>query len=384
MINNFSCIINVSSDSLSEIPWIVNHPDDLDFDTIGNGYAVAVIVSFIFLMGVPWNLFVICAIIKKRLYSEPIIMLMLNLAITNLLLCILVMPFNIVSGIASEYVFGESDLVRCRVCQTGVAVIILPWVSIHTLCLQSIDRFIYLKWPLRYSEIVTPRCTLVAIISTWVLCIAISIPPLLGFGEIRFSYVVATCVLVLVGSTHIAPNYHYTMLLLAEVIVPIITLFVLYFWIMCIVRSTLIKKLKRVMRVASDETERRNSLQQHSANQLHLVKLFGAIFTANLVTWLPVFMVALTGAIVGAKRIPTVAYSIAYLSYLSETVIHAVMAALLISKLKKTLSEVVDYFRNKLCKFKRSNWNSTSTTVTVDTQEKGENGVNTKLRTITH
>ena len=176
----FSCLIEFSNDSLSEFYWIVN-PDDLELAT-GNSYAIAVILSLFLLLGLPWNLFVVCAIIKKCLYSQPIIMLMLNL-----LLYILVMLFNIISGIAGEYVFGETDLVRCRVCQTGVALIILPFVSVHTLCLMSIDRFIYLKRPLRYAEIVTPRRTLAAIISAWLLCIAISIPPLVGFGEIRFN-----------------------------------------------------------------------------------------------------------------------------------------------------------------------------------------------------
>ena len=185
---NFSCLRNVSQDSITEISWIVDHPDDPDFDTRGNGYATAVIVSLIFLTGLPWNLFVICTIVRKKLYSNPTIMLLLNLAIANLLLCLLVLPFNIITGFSGEYLFGNSDTVWCHVCQAGVLVIVLPMVSVHTITLMSVDRFIYLKRPLKYSVLITPNRMLAAIVIIWVICTAISLPPLFGFGAIVYSH----------------------------------------------------------------------------------------------------------------------------------------------------------------------------------------------------
>ena len=133
-------------------------------------------------------------------------MLLLNLTIT---FSLLVMPFNIFVGIKGEYVFGNSDQQRCAVCQTGIFVIILPWVSLHTLALISVDRFIYLKRPMKYSTIVTKWRMLVTIAVMWVFCTVLFLPPLFGFGEINFSYTVATCTLKFVGKTHIAPNYNY-------------------------------------------------------------------------------------------------------------------------------------------------------------------------------
>ena len=157
-LHNFSCFQNVSKDSVTETGWIVDHPDDPIFDLKGNGYATSVIVSLIFLTGVPWNLFVIRTIVRKKLYdNNPTIMLLLNLAITNLLLGLLVMPFNIITGFSGEYLFGNNDIDRCHVCQTGVFLIILPWLSVHTISLMSFDRFVYLKWPLNYAILITPK-----------------------------------------------------------------------------------------------------------------------------------------------------------------------------------------------------------------------------------
>ena len=115
-------------------------------------------------------------------------MLLLNLAMANLLLVMLVMPFIIISGIRGEYAFGGTDKVRCSVCQVGIVNIILLWVSLHTIALMSVERFTYLKKPLRHNSIVTPKITVAAIVSVWVLSIGLAIPTLFGFGEIIFFF----------------------------------------------------------------------------------------------------------------------------------------------------------------------------------------------------
>ena len=235
---------------------------------------------------------------------------------------------------------------RCRVCQTGIMAIILPWISIHTLCLMSIDRFIYLKRPLEYTQIVTPKRMLVTIISTWILCTLIALPPLFGFGEIKFSYTVATCTPLVVESTHIAPNHFYTLLLLVDISVPIIALFTMYIWIMCIARSSFVRRKKRV--TLNGSMEKGAIVKQHSKSQLRMVRLFSAIFIANLLTWLPMIVLVLTGASLGAKRIPTLVFSIAYLSYLAETVIHPILQACLIREIRLIISVMMECVRSKL------------------------------------
>ena len=337
---NFSCFVNVSSNSTSDFAWIVKHPDN---EVPGVGYGVAAVVSLLLLLAVPWNLLVIIAILRKRLYTQPAVMLLLNLTVTNLLFSLLVMPFNIFAGIKGEYVFGNSDQQRCAVCQTGIFVIILPWVSLHTLALISMDRFIYLKRPMKYSTIVTKWRMLVTIAAIWVLCTVLALPPLFGFGEINFAYTVATCVPILVGETHIAPNYIYVSLLLTEVSIPIIILFVMYVWIVCIIRSSLIRKLKRSLSLSKKNKKKAKSVKSiaasraHAKSQQRMVWLFGAIFTANIVTWLPMVGLAISVAVLGTA--PSLAYTIPFLTYLSETVIHPVLVVCLMRDIKSDISK---------------------------------------------
>jgi hypothetical protein len=335
----FSCFVDASNSSVSDFAWTVDHPSDPDVDNIGNGYAVAVLLILFFLLGVPWNLLVICSIIKRKIYTQPIIMLMLNLAVTNLLICLLIMPFIIASGIEGEYTMGETDQIRCRVCQTGVLNIILPWVSVHTLALMAVDRFIYLKKPLKYTSIVTPKRTITALVIVWALCCVLGVPPLFGFGEIKFSYTVAACVPFIVESTPIAPNYYYIMLLTIVALIPILTLFTLYVWIVCIIRNSLARKIKSSMSLGSTSKMKENkSSQDYKSTQLRLVWLFGAIFTGNIITWLPMVGLVLSAAALGAGNIHTVVYSITYLSFLSETVIHPILQSCLIRDIKLVIS----------------------------------------------
>ena len=325
----FSCFVNVSNNMTSDFAWIIRHPENEVYNV---GYGIAAVVSLLLLLAVPWNLLVIVAILRKILYTQPTVMLLLNLTVTNLLFSLLVMPFNIYVGIKGEYLFGNSDQQRCAVCQTGIFVFIFPWVSLHTLALISVDRFIYLKRPIKYDTIVTKWRVLVTIAVIWVLCTILALPPLFGFGEINFSYTVATCSPILVGKTRIASNYIYVSLLAIEVSIPIIILFVMYVWIVCIIRSSLVRKLRRssvtIIAVAASKA--------HTKSQLRMVWLFGAIFTANIITWLPIIGLGISIAVLGTAH--TLAYTIPFLSYQSETVIHPVLVVCLVGDIRMAIS----------------------------------------------
>lgn len=111
--------------------------------------SIGVVLSIFLLIGIPWNLVVIIVILKNRLFVQPAIVLLLNLAITDLFLCVLVMPLNIISAFSVEFIFGNSDYIRCQVCQTGLIFNILLLMSVYNVALLSLDRFLYVRIPLQ-------------------------------------------------------------------------------------------------------------------------------------------------------------------------------------------------------------------------------------------
>ena len=110
-------------------------------------------------------------------------MLLLSLATADLLICIIVLPITIITGIADDFVFGGSDYVRCQVCQMGLLFHIFSIASMYTVALMSVDRFLYIWKPLRYKNYVIGRPFIAA---AWLLSIAVSVTPLFGFGAIIF------------------------------------------------------------------------------------------------------------------------------------------------------------------------------------------------------
>ena len=332
---SFSCFVNTSHSSLSDFAWDID-PFDSNFDAAG--YAISATLILFLLLGVPWNLLVIAAIIKKKLYAKSNIILLLNLIVTNLLVALLIMPFSIVSGIIGEYAFGDTDRIRCFVCQTGALTILLPIVSFHTMALMAVDRFIYLKRPLKYPSIITPKTTIVAMFAVWALCTALVIPPFFGFGEIQFSSTIATCIPHVSESTPIAPNYYYWILITIEALVPILTLFILYWWIFYIIRSSLVRRLKRSKSFGTKSTIVLTESKKHSQSQMRLVWLFGAIFIANVLTGTPFVALVVSSAILGPTNIPPIAFTISYLLVFSQTVIHPILQVCLIRDISQAIS----------------------------------------------
>ena len=67
---------NYSRDSLSTEIWSPRKEHD------GLAHSVAIVFIIYMLIAIPWNLVVIVIILRKRLFLQPAILLLLNLAIT--------------------------------------------------------------------------------------------------------------------------------------------------------------------------------------------------------------------------------------------------------------------------------------------------------------
>ena len=78
----------------------------------------------------------------------------------------------------------------------------------------------------------------------------------------------------------------------------------------------------------------KKTLKAYNRDQFRLVQIFGAIFTANIITWVPMVVMSIVIAIQGVGY--TLFYTIAYLPFLAETVIHPILEARLIKEIWST------------------------------------------------
>lgn len=135
-------------------------------------------MCIIMLVGTLANGVILHCIIKQRSLRTVTNAFIFNLAATDFLLSVLCMPFVLISCIAGRWVFGD---IFCIV--TGFILSVLCIVSILTLVLISIDRFMAIKRPLKYHDRITVQNSRRMIAFVWVQAALCSALPALGWGK---------------------------------------------------------------------------------------------------------------------------------------------------------------------------------------------------------
>ncbi|TWW73536.1 Leukotriene B4 receptor 1 [Takifugu flavidus] len=145
----------------------------------------ALILSLVFLLGVPGNLFIVWSILARIRQRSVTTLLILNLACADGLLMALTI-FFIVYLANQTWLFGD---IMCKglfyLCNSNM------YASIFLITLMSMHRMVVLVLPRKISSIVTSKFMKRTIICMWVLVMMISIPSA-AFREVRFQYTFET------------------------------------------------------------------------------------------------------------------------------------------------------------------------------------------------
>lgn len=348
--SNFSCYsANLSGDSLTPSAW---RPITLGEGHVRNVNIIAAFFLLFFSLGIPWNLLVITSILKKRLYHQPAVVLLLNLVATDLLVCVLVMPISIVSGIAGEFIFGDSDGTRCKACQTGIISTLLSLMSLHTVTLMSVDRFIYLLKPLKYSSIVTPKRTAVVVVATWVLCTGIATMPLFGFGEVDFALTIGTCTVLIISERNTTAIY--IIFLSCEVILVTLVLVSANAGMLVIVRRHLRSEYK-IRQPYFTEDQAANFKADQSKTQIYLMRMFVALLVTNVLTVLPLAALITTALVIPFDEIPLEFVSFSYVTFIFRAVLHPVVESVLVKDIRMAVLQSCRYMCAHTMEL--NNWN---------------------------
>ncbi|XP_034025703.1 adrenoceptor alpha 1Aa [Thalassophryne amazonica] len=139
---------------------------------------LGLVLGVIIVFGIVGNILVILSVVCHRHLRTVTHYFIVNLAVADLLLSSIILPFSAVLEILDRWVFGR---VFCNV--WAAVDVLCCTASIMSLCVISVDRYIGVSYPLRYPSIVTKRRALLAVMVLWVLSIVISIGPLFGWKE---------------------------------------------------------------------------------------------------------------------------------------------------------------------------------------------------------
>ncbi|KAM8938672.1 alpha-1D adrenergic receptor [Pelodytes ibericus] len=140
--------------------------------------SVGVILAVFILFAIVGNIMVILSVACNRQLQTVTNYFIINLAIADLLLSTTVLPFSATLEVLGFWAFGRIF------CDIWAAVDVLCCTaSIMSLCIISIDRYVGVKYSLKYPTIMTEKKAVVILILLWVSSMVISIGPLLGWKE---------------------------------------------------------------------------------------------------------------------------------------------------------------------------------------------------------
>ncbi|KAM7042260.1 histamine H2 receptor isoform 2-T2 [Acridotheres tristis] len=133
------------------------------------GFCLAILIV-ITLCG---NIIVCLAVTLDRRLRSLTNCFIVSLAITDLLLGLLVLPFSAFYELAREWPFGS---ILCNI-YTSLDVMLCT-ASILNLFMISLDRYFAVTTPLRYCQVVTPSRVAVALVVIWTVSLMVSFLPI--------------------------------------------------------------------------------------------------------------------------------------------------------------------------------------------------------------
>ena len=136
-----------------------------------NGPAISFFIALQFVLALPSNLFIVVHTVRdwKSNLKKSAVVLLCSLALSNLLMTILYMPFAIVASGAGEWIYGRTDHTRNALCNIhGFVFEYFATITGHMLVVISVDRFLFIVKASSYHKIMTFKVTLSVVASIWV------------------------------------------------------------------------------------------------------------------------------------------------------------------------------------------------------------------------
>lgn len=144
--------------------------------------------SLLFVSASLENIVMIFVVFRRRQLRTIPNLFVLNLSLANLLLAFTVLPVFVVTLIKGRWVFGETF---CKI--LGYQINLLFAVTLFTVTTISLNRYVLICYPGKYSAIFNKKLVPKIILAIWVSCAMSCSSPLLGWGHFSFNSRTALC-----------------------------------------------------------------------------------------------------------------------------------------------------------------------------------------------
>lgn len=144
---------------------------------------VPVMFGAVVIVGLVGNALVVIVVLVNKQMRNTTNILIINLAIADLLFIIFCVPFTATDYSTSSWPFGDA---WCRIVQ--YLILVCAYMSVYTLVLMSVDRYLAVVHPISSMSIRTEQNTMVAIAVMWLAILVFCIPVMMAHGNYMYVF----------------------------------------------------------------------------------------------------------------------------------------------------------------------------------------------------
>ena len=288
---------------------------------------LAVAVGILMILSFTANSFIVLhTIFHRSILKQSSAILLFSLALTNLLMSVLFMPFTLISVAAGQWVFGSTPQQRQGTCSfVGFAFGCITSVSVHSLAAISFDRFLFIVKPMWHKKVMKPWATWLLVLVLWIMAFILNITPFIGLGKYEFTSDAASCLPVWSGQVN------YVIFVLVESTIPFGIIAFTTIWTFVFTRAFIRDHYR--MRAAEDDGM--NTVYHTKLRKVF--SIFGSLLVVNVVCFLPFILAGIAGFVVGFSNFPTGMYAAVLFLFLLNNVANPVVQSLFRPDIKETI-----------------------------------------------
>ncbi|XP_034536947.1 melanopsin-A [Notolabrus celidotus] len=252
-------------------------------------YTIGSVILAIGITGMVGNFLVIYAFCKSRSLRTPANMFIINLAVTDLLMCVTQSPIFFTTSMHKRWIFGEKGCELYAFCGALFGI-----CSMITLMVIAIDRYFVITRPLTSIGKLSRKRALLILLAAWTYSLGWSLPPFFGWSAYVPEGLLTSCTWDYMTFT---PSVRaYTMLLCIFVFfLPLFIIIYCYVFIFRAIRNTNQAVGKMNGSIHGQGSSRDSVKNFHRLqNEWKMAKIALIVILLYVISWSPYSSVALT------------------------------------------------------------------------------------------
>ncbi|KAK2876425.1 hypothetical protein Q8A67_020521 [Cirrhinus molitorella] len=307
-------------------------------------YTIGSVILAVGITGMVGNFLVMYAFCKSRSLRTPANMFIINLAVTDFLMCVTQTPIFFTTSLHKRWIFGEKGCELYAFCGALFGI-----CSMITLMIIAVDRYIVITRPLASIGVMSRKRALLILSAAWAYSMGWSLPPFFGWSAYVPEGLLTSCSW---DYMTFSPSVRaYTMLLFTFVFfIPLFVIIYCYFFIFRAIRDTnryillpySIKKMHRMK------------------NEWKMAKIALIVILLYVISWSPYSCVALTAFAGYADMLTPYMNSVPAVIAKASAIHNPIIYAITHPKYRSAIAKYIPCLGVLLCVPRRDRFSSSS------------------------